>query len=80
MCRHIVIAFYCVFIEGFAFLDELIETIGEILSDGWICVFVDSQSRRSVLDEQVQDTFFRQFTERFRNFICNEVETAPVFG
>lgn len=80
MRRHVVITFYGMFIEGFPFLDETVKAVGKIFTDRRVVVFVKSQSRRSVLDEQVQDTCFRQFAERFHNFICNEVETARIFG
>ena len=41
---HIVIAFYCVFIERFALLNELIEAVSEVFADRWIVVFIDGQS------------------------------------
>ena len=59
MRRHVVITFYGMFIEGFPFLDETVKTVGKIFTDRRVVVFVKSQSRRGVLDEQVQDTCFR---------------------
>ena len=80
MRGHIVIAFYRVPIKGFALLNEPVETVSEVFPHRRIGVFVDGESCRRMLDKQVQDAIFRQFTDGFQDFIGDEMKPARVFG
>lgn len=82
MRRHIVVAFVIMFVVSRPFGHEAVEMAFQVLPDGRVGIFIDSQGCRSMLDEQMQQAALNRVNDwqRDEDFIGNQMKTACFNG
>ena len=80
MSRHIVWPLIGVPVKRLVFFYQVVEAAFKVYPHGRVCIFIDGQTRRSMLNEDMQNSVWGQAGNRLQYFSGNEMKTPWIGG